>query len=97
MFLYNVAKGNRINTGKFIFDHLLEAINSGKPNVHHCRLLSHMFAQCGLLDAFKPVFPGFGSYMCDSHIINGTTLRYLKLVKADKIVYPNKPLMVRET
>jgi hypothetical protein len=56
-----------------------------------------MFAKCGLLDAFKLVFPGFGSYMCDSHIINGTTLRYLKLVKADKIVYPNKPLMVRET
>jgi hypothetical protein len=59
MFLYHVAKGNRINTGKLVFDHLLEAINSGKPKL--------------------------GSYMCDPHIINGTTLRYLKLIKADKI------------
>jgi hypothetical protein len=56
-----------------------------------------MFAQSGLLDAVKPVFPGFGSYMCDPQIINGNTLRYLKLIIADKIVYPNKPLLLRES
>jgi hypothetical protein len=77
MFIYHVAKGNKVNTSKLIFGHLLEAINSGKPHVHHCRLLSHVFAQVGLLDAVKPVFPGFGSYMGDPQIINATTLRYL--------------------
>jgi hypothetical protein len=97
MFIYHVAKGHMINTGKLIFDHLLEAMNPGKQNVHQCRLLSHMFAQSGLLDAVKPVFPGFGSYMCDPQIINGNTLRYLKLIIADKIVCPNKPLLLRES
>jgi hypothetical protein len=56
-----------------------------------------MFAQVGLMDAIKPVFLGFGTYMNAAQIINSTTLRYLKLVKAEKIVYPNKPLLVRET
>jgi hypothetical protein len=97
MFVYHVGKGNKIKIGKFIFDHLLDSVNSGKSNVHHCRLLSHMFAQSGLLDAVKPVFPGFGSYLSDPQIINNTTLRYLSLVKADKIVYPDNPLLIRES
>jgi hypothetical protein len=46
MFLYHVGQGNRINIGKLIFDHLLESVNSGKSNVHHCRLLSHVTAVC---------------------------------------------------
>jgi hypothetical protein len=97
MFIYHVAKGDKVNTGKLIFSHLLEAINSKKSHVQHCRLLSHMFAQIGLLDAVKPIFPGFGAYMVDPQIINATTLRYLKLIKADKIVYPTHPLLVRQT
>jgi hypothetical protein len=95
LFLYHVGKGNKVNVGRLIFDHLRESI--GKANVHHCRLLSHMYAQSGLLDAVKPVFPGFGSYFCDSQIINNITLRYLMLVKANKIIYPNTPLLVRES
>jgi hypothetical protein len=35
MFIYHVAKGDKVNTGKLIFSHLLEAINSRKSHVQH--------------------------------------------------------------
>jgi hypothetical protein len=54
--------------------------------------------QSGLLDAVKHVFPGFGAYVIDPHIINDITLRYLKLVKAgEKVVHPNNPLLPRKS
>ncbi|KAK2382424.1 hypothetical protein QL285_069960 [Trifolium repens] len=56
-----------------------------------------MFAQCGLLDAVKPFFPGYGTYLTSSKVVNSTTLRYLHLVKNAKIVYPTHPLIIRET
>jgi hypothetical protein len=56
-----------------------------------------MFAQCGLLDAVKPFFPGYGTFLTSSKVINSTNLRYLHLVKNDKIVYPTNPLILRET
>ncbi|WJX93455.1 hypothetical protein P8452_74974 [Trifolium repens] len=56
-----------------------------------------MFAQCGLLDAVKPFFPGYGTYLTCSKVVNSTTLRYLHLVKNAKIVYPTHPLIIRET
>jgi hypothetical protein len=56
-----------------------------------------MFAQVGLLDAVKPFFPGFGTFMGDTLIVNSTTLRYIKLVKSDKIIHPQNPLLSRET
>jgi hypothetical protein len=91
LFMFNVARGNLINVGRLIFVHLLEAINSGKATIHHGRLLSHMFAQVGLLDAVKPFFPGFGTFMSGTQIVNSTTLRYIKLVKSDKIIHPQNP------
>jgi hypothetical protein len=91
LFMFHVARGNLINVGRLIFVHLLEAINSGKPTIHHGRLLSHMFAQVGLLDAVKPFFHGFGTFMSGTQIVNSTTLRYIKLVKSDKIIHPQNP------
>jgi hypothetical protein len=56
-----------------------------------------MFAQCGLLDAIKPFFPGYGTFLLTSKIINSTTLRYLQLLKGKKVVHPTHPLLLRET
>jgi hypothetical protein len=56
-----------------------------------------MFAQCGLLDAIKPFFLGYGSFLVSSKIVNSTTLRYLKLVESKKIIHPTHPLLLRET
>jgi hypothetical protein len=56
-----------------------------------------MFAQCGLLDAVTPFFPGYSTYLTSSKVINNTTLRYLHLVKNNKIVHPTHPLFIRET
>jgi hypothetical protein len=97
LFMFHVGKGNLVNVTKLIFIHLLDAIDSGKSIIHHGRLLSHMFAQCGLLDAVKPFFPGFGTYLTSSKVINSTTLRYLHLVKNNKIVHPLNPLLLKES
>ncbi|KAK2369170.1 hypothetical protein QL285_082319 [Trifolium repens] len=97
LFMFHVGKGNLVNIAKLIFVHLLDALDSKKAIIHHGRLLSHMFAQSGLLDAVKPFFPDFGTYMTSAQMVNSTTLRYLKLVKNDKIVYPQNPLLFRET
>jgi hypothetical protein len=97
LFMFHVGKGNLVNSAKLIFVHLLDAIDSKKAIIHHGRLLSHMFAQSGLLDAVKPFFPGFGTYMTSAQMVNSTTLRYLKLIKNDKIVHPQNPLLIRET
>jgi hypothetical protein len=56
-----------------------------------------MFAQSGLLDAVKPLFPGYGTLLTSAQVINSTTLRYLHLVKNNKIVHPQNPLLLRET
>jgi hypothetical protein len=56
-----------------------------------------MFAQSGLLDAVKPFFHGYGTYMVSSKMVNSTTLRYFHLVKNAKIVHPQTPLLFRET
>jgi hypothetical protein len=56
-----------------------------------------MFAQYGMLDAIKPFFPGYGTFLVSSKIINSTTLRYLKLVKHNKIIHPTNPLLLRES
>jgi hypothetical protein len=93
----HVGKGNLVNVAKLMFIHLLDAIDSGKPIIHHGRLLSHMFAQCCLLDAVKPFFPGYGTYLTSSKVVNSTTLRYLHLVQNAKIIYPTNPLIFRET
>ncbi|KAK2389517.1 hypothetical protein QL285_063102 [Trifolium repens] len=97
LFTFHVGKGNLLDIAKLIFIHLLDAIESVKPIIHHSRLLSHMFAKCGLLDAVKPFFPGYGTYLTSTKVVNSTTLRYLHLVKNAKIVYPTHPLIIRET
>ncbi|KAK2389202.1 hypothetical protein QL285_062812 [Trifolium repens] len=97
LFMFHVVKGNLVNIAKLIFVHLLDALDSKKAIIHHGRLLSHMFAQSGLLDVVKPFFPGFGTYMTSAQMVNSTTLRYLKLVKNDKIIHPQNPLLIRET
>jgi hypothetical protein len=81
LFMFHVGKGNLVDIARLIFIHLLESINSGKSIIHHGRLLSQMFAQSGLLDAVKPFFPGYGTYMVSSKMVNSTTLRYLHLEK----------------
>ncbi|KAK2435050.1 hypothetical protein QL285_020134 [Trifolium repens] len=97
LFTFHVAKGNFVDVGKLIFDHLCVSIISSKVIVRHSRLLSHMFAQCGLLDAIIPYLPGLGSFLLSSKIVNSTTLRYLKLVKNNEIVHPTQPLLLRDS
>ncbi|KAK2410252.1 hypothetical protein QL285_045626 [Trifolium repens] len=97
LFTYNVAKGNIVDIGRLIFDHLCLSIISSKAIVRHSRLLSHMFAQSGLLDAITPYLPGLGTFLLSSKIVNSTTLRYLKLVKNNEIVHPTHPVLLRES
>ncbi|KAK2429650.1 hypothetical protein QL285_028071 [Trifolium repens] len=97
LFTFHVGKGNFVDIGKLIFNHLAESITASKPIIRHGRLLSHMFAQCGLMDAIKPFFPGYGTYPISSKIINSTTLRYLQLLKGKKVVHPTHPLLLRES
>ncbi|WJX66627.1 hypothetical protein P8452_51166 [Trifolium repens] len=97
LFTYNVAKGNIVDIGRLIFDHLCLSIISSKAIVRHSRLLSHMFAQSGLLDAITPYLPGLGTFLLRSKIVNSTTLRYLKLVKNNEIVPPTHPVLLRES
>ncbi|KAK2443979.1 hypothetical protein QL285_015041 [Trifolium repens] len=97
LFTFNVAKGNIVDIGRLIFDHLCLSIISSKAIVRHSRLLSHMFAQCGLLDAITPYLPGLGTFLLSSKIVNSTTLRYLKLVKNNEIVHPTHPVLLRES
>ncbi|KAK2375248.1 hypothetical protein QL285_076150 [Trifolium repens] len=97
LFTFHVGKGNFLDIGRLIFIHLAESILSTKSIVRHSRLLSHMFAQCGLLDAIKPFLPGYATFLTSSKVVNSTTLRYLKLVKSNQIVHPTHPLLLRDT
>ncbi|KAK2435511.1 hypothetical protein QL285_020564 [Trifolium repens] len=97
LFTFNVAKGNIVDIGRLIFYHLCMSIISSKAIVRHSRLLSHMFAQSGLLDAITPYLPGLGTFLLSSKIVNSTTLRYLKLVKNNEIVHPTHPVLLRES
>ncbi|KAK2429016.1 hypothetical protein QL285_027491 [Trifolium repens] len=97
LFTFHVGKGNFVDNGKLIFNHLAESITSSKPIIRHGRLLSHMFSQCGLLDAIKPFFPGYGTYLISSKIINSVNLRYLHLLKGKKVVHPTHPLLLRQS
>ncbi|KAK2352172.1 hypothetical protein QL285_096486 [Trifolium repens] len=97
LFTFHVGKGNFVDVGKLIFDHLANSILSSKSIMRHSRLLSHMFAQCGLLDTITPFLPGYGSFLLSSKFVNSTTLRYMKLVKNNEIVHPTHPLLIRDT
>ncbi|KAK2456875.1 hypothetical protein QL285_004202 [Trifolium repens] len=97
LFTYHVGKGNFVDIGKFIFIHLADSISHKQPIIRHGRLLSHMFAQCGLLDALRPFFLRYGTFLLSSKIINSTTLRYLKLLVGKKAVYPTHPLLLRDS
>ncbi|KAK2434972.1 hypothetical protein QL285_020066 [Trifolium repens] len=97
LFTFHVGKGNFVDIGKLIFIYLADSITNKQPIIRHGRLLSHMFAQCGLLDAIKPFFPGYGTFLISSKIINSTTLRYLKLLKGKKVIHPTHPLLLRES
>jgi hypothetical protein len=97
LFTFHVGKGNFVDVGKLIFDHLANSILSSKSIVRHSRLLSHMFAQCGLLDTITPFLPGYGSFLLSSKFVNSTTLRYMKLVKNNQIVHPTHPLLIRDS
>ncbi|KAK2352371.1 hypothetical protein QL285_096365 [Trifolium repens] len=97
LFTFHVAKGNVVDIGRLIFDHLCLSIISSKAIVRHSRLLSHMFAQCSLLDAITPYLPGLGTFLLSSKIVNSTTLRYLKLVKNNEIVHPTHPVLLRDS
>ncbi|KAK2450567.1 hypothetical protein QL285_009680 [Trifolium repens] len=97
LFTFHIAKGNFLDVGKLIFDHLCLSIISSKTIVRHPRLLSHMFAQCGLLDAITPYLPGLSTFMLSSKIVNSTTLRYLRLVKNNEIVHPTHPVLLRDS
>ncbi|KAK2388750.1 hypothetical protein QL285_062395 [Trifolium repens] len=97
LFTFHVGKGNFVDIGKLIFIHLADSITASKPIIRHGRLLSHMFAQCGLLDVIRPFFPGYGTYLISSKIINSTTLRYLQFLKGKKAIHPTHPLLLRES
>jgi hypothetical protein len=102
-FMYYIGQKVKINFARLLFDHLVESIGStidqGTHNIHHCRLLSYMFAQCGLLKAVKSSFPGFVGYF-DSYppLINGHTLKNIRIIKAGtKIITPNHPRGLRKS
>jgi hypothetical protein len=95
LFTFHVGKGNFLDIARLIFIHLADSILSTKSIVRHSRLLSHMFAQCGLLDAIKPFLPGYATFLTSSKVVNSTTLRYLKLVKSNQIVHPTSPAAQR--
>ncbi|KAK2428248.1 hypothetical protein QL285_026782 [Trifolium repens] len=97
LFTFHIGKGNFVDIGKLIFDHLASSILSSKSIMRHSRLLSHMFAQCGLLDTITPFLPGYGSFLLSSKFVNSTTLRYMKLVKNNEIVHPTHPLLIKDT
>ncbi|KAK2444050.1 hypothetical protein QL285_015105 [Trifolium repens] len=97
LFTFHVGKGNFLDIDKLIFDHLAVSILSSKSIVRHSRLLSHMFAQCGLLDTITPFLPGYGTFLLSSKIVNSTTLRYLKLVKNNQIVHSTRPLLIKDS
>ncbi|KAK2455615.1 hypothetical protein QL285_003050 [Trifolium repens] len=97
LFTYNVAKGNIVDIGRLIFYNLCISIVSSKAIVRHSRLRSHMFAQCGLLDAVTPYLPGLSTFLLGSKIVNSTTLRYLRLVKNNEIVHPTHPVLLRNS
>jgi hypothetical protein len=97
LFTFHIGKGNFLDIGKLIFDHVALSILSTKSIVRNPRLLSHMFAQCGLLDTITPFLPGYGTFLLSSKIVNSTTLRYLKLVKNNQIVHPTHPLLLRDS
>jgi hypothetical protein len=97
LFTFHVSKGNFVDVAKILFHHLADSITSKKPIVRHARMLSHMFAQSGLMDAVKPFFPGCGNFLTSSKIINSTTLRYFKMVKNSDIVTPSHPVLIRES
>jgi hypothetical protein len=97
LFTYHVDKGNVLDIARIIFVHLADSITSTKPIIRHGRLLSHMFAQSGLLDAIKQYLPGYGNFLLSSRIINNVSLRYLKLVKHADIVTPTIQLFLRES
>jgi hypothetical protein len=63
LFRFHVSKGNFVDVAKILFLHLAESITSKKPIIRHGRMLSHMFAQSGLMDAIKPFFPGYGNFL----------------------------------
>ncbi|KAK2415880.1 hypothetical protein QL285_038324 [Trifolium repens] len=96
LFTFHIGKGSFVDIGDLIFDHLATSILSSKSIVRHPRLLSHMFAQCGLLDTITPFLPGYGSFLLSSRFVNSTTLRYMKLVKNNQIVHPTHPLLIRD-
>ncbi|KAK2451424.1 hypothetical protein QL285_010480 [Trifolium repens] len=97
LFTFHIGKGSFVDIGDLIFDHLATSILSSKSIVRHPRLLSHMFAQCGLLDTITPFLPGYGSFLLSSRFVNSTTLRYMKLVKNNQIVHPTHPLLIRDS
>ncbi|KAK2396574.1 hypothetical protein QL285_058222 [Trifolium repens] len=97
LFTFHVGKGNFLDIGKLIFIHLADSILSTKTIVRHSRLLSHMFAQCGLLDTIKPFLPGYGTFLTSYKVVNSTTLRYLKLVKSNQIIHQTHPLLLRDS
>ncbi|KAK2374095.1 hypothetical protein QL285_075079 [Trifolium repens] len=97
LFTFHVGKGNFLDIGRLIFIHFADSILSTKSIVRHSRLLSHMFAQCGLLDAIKPFIPSYATFLTSSKVVNSTTLRYLKLVKSNQIVHPTHLLLLRDT
>jgi hypothetical protein len=97
LFTYHVDKGHVLNIARIIFVHLAESITSTKSIIRHGRLLSHMFAQSGLLDAVKQFLPGYGNFLLSSRIINSVSLRYLKLIKNSDIVTPTIQLFLRES
>jgi hypothetical protein len=86
-----------VDVAKILFHHLADSITSKKPIVRLARMLSHMFAQSGLMDAVKPFFPGCGNFLTSSKIINSTTLRYFEMVKNSDIVTPSHPVLIRES
>ncbi|KAK2448835.1 hypothetical protein QL285_008082 [Trifolium repens] len=97
LFTFHIGKGSFVDIGELIFDHLANSIISSFSIVRHSRLLSHMFAQCGLLDTITPFLPGYGSFLLSSKFVNSTTLRYMKLVKNNQIVHPTHPLLLRDS
>jgi hypothetical protein len=87
-FIYYVGKKVKVKVARFIFDHMckniLQGITTENRRIHHCRLLSFIFAQTGFIEAVKPSFPGYDKILNkDPPVLNAQSMKKIKVIKEE--------------
>jgi len=87
VFLYFLVTFEKVNLSRYMFHHMIWALKESQKNdrkqVPYGRLLSEIFYQGGLLNILKSngVVSDEDLGTCTWKILNGRTLRYMKIVK----------------